>query len=238
VGAVKEAFAKFGWVDGCLYLLNAALTRLAGDHAKVRRYYLVAQPLDAKLSLPRRLGLSYQTRLVAPGDCAAGEFPRPAAVIDERYLQGSICIAAYQGARFVGFIWICTGDYQEDDVRCRYVLHPGDAAVWDYDLFVVPELRNGVIFVKLWATALEHLRERNKRWSLSRISAFSPDSRAAHRRMGAIQIGSAFFADLLGVQFTIASVPPFLHIAWRGSHGPNLRLRAPNQSALSHRSAS
>jgi hypothetical protein len=203
------------------------LGRLTGQRAKVRRYYLVAQPLDAKLPLPRRLGATLQTRLVSAGEPAAAAFPRPAAVIAERYAQSSTCIAAYHDTLFIGFIWLCTGVYEEDDVRCRYVLQQDDATAWDYDLYISPEFRNGIAFVKLWAAAIEQLRSRGRDWSLSRISAFSPDSRAAHRRMGAVDIGTAYFVDVLGVQLTLASVAPYVHLALPGGRGPALQLRAP-----------
>jgi len=220
-----SALRRFGAFDGCLYLVNAAFARLTGGRIRLLRYHFVAQPLDVPMALPRRLGASYTTRQIAQTDADAAHFPRPAHVIADRYAQGSVCIAVYQNDTFIGFIWLVTGAYQEDEVKCRVLPQPTGQTAWDYDLYIEPRFRGSVAFVRLWSAAIEHMRARGIGWSLSRISAFSPDSRAAHRRMGALSLGSAIFLRILGVQVMAATVRPYLHVCWGDRPGPDLPLR-------------
>jgi GNAT superfamily N-acetyltransferase len=157
------------------------------------------------------------------------EFPRPAEILESRYEQGSACFAAYRAGDFAGFIWLAPGTYLEDEVRCTFVPGPAGSACWDYDVYVTPGERTGIAFMKLWSAALEHLRQRGVEWSASRISAFAPASLAAHKRMGAVCVGQAFFLVAFGLQAMVASVPPYLHLsASRRSH-PTLRVEAPRR---------
>ena len=70
-------------------------------------------------------------------------------------------------------MWISTGPYDEDEVRARFDPRPQGRAAWDYDIFIVPEERGGLLFVRLWDAAYELLRARGYLWSLSRISSFN-----------------------------------------------------------------
>jgi hypothetical protein len=218
-----------GPVNGALYVVDRILQRLSGSRAFLQRYYLVTQPVTETLRVPRRLGASLEVRIVERGAPALRTMPRPAAVLEDRYAQGSTCLAAYRADELVGFIWLCPGSYLEDEVRCRFVPAPPGAASWDYDLWVAPAERNGIAFMKLWSAAMTHLAGRGVRWSASRISAFAPGSLAAHRRMGAVTVGQAFFMVAFGAQAMLATIPPYLHFSVRNSR-PTLRVEAPPQA--------
>src|SRR4030095_13510220 len=114
----------------------------------------------------------------------------------------------------------------EDVVRARYEPVPERRAAWDYDIFLVPEERGGLLFVRLWDAAYALLRARGFRWSLSRISAFNLVSSASQERMGARRLGWSVFLVLFRCQLMVSSVAPFVHFALPGGRRPPLRLEA------------
>ena len=81
--------------------------------------------------------------------------------------------------------------------------------------------------MKLWSTAMERMRAQGISWSASRISAFAPGSLAAHRRMGAAVVGQAFFFVAFGLQLTVATLRPFLHLSLHNASRPEIRVSAP-----------
>ena len=177
--------AELGACNALLYLCNRALKRVSGSRIFLQRYYLMVQPVDVALPVPRRLGRDLEVRAVGSTDAAVATLPRPPDVLRARYQQDSTCLAAFRlSGEFAGFIWLAPGPYEEDEVRCRFLPQPEGGACWDYDLYVVPSARGGVTFTKLWGAALEHLRSRGFEWSASRISAFAPASLAAQKRLG------------------------------------------------------
>jgi len=216
-----------GFSNAALYLCDRVLKRLTASRAFIQRYYLVAQPVDMPLRLPRRLGETFEVRQISEGDSALLAFPRPQPVLRARFGQGSSCIALFRASQMVGFIWLCPGPYHEDEVRCTFVPAPEGQACWDYDLYIVPEQRNGMAFIKLWSAAIEQLKSRGISWSASRISAFAPASLAAHQRMGAVVVGQAFFLVAFGLQITIATTRPFLHVSVTARSRPEIRVDAP-----------
>lgn len=167
-------------------------------------------------------------RRVERNDPLVKQFPRPAEIIAERYRMGAVCLAAEKQGRFMGFVWLKAAEYPEDEVRCRYVLEPAATAAWDFDVYVEPAFRYGRTFARLWECANDWLRERGYRWSLSRISAFNPESIAAHRRLGTRRIGSAIFLRFGRGQIALFDRAPFVHVGWRPEQAPTLRLRAPD----------
>jgi hypothetical protein len=221
--------ADLGAVNALLYLCNRALKRLSASRAFLQRYYLMVQPLDISLPMPRRLGRDLQVREVGRADAVLATLPRPPEVLQSRYEQGSTCLAAWRSSgEFAGFIWLAPGVYEEDEVRCTFLPQPEGRTSWDYDLYVVPAERAGVTLTRLWAAALEHLRARGFEWSASRISAFAPASRAAQRRMGAVCVGQALFLVVYRFQAMFASIPPYVHFS-AGRSRPRLKVQAPQR---------
>jgi hypothetical protein len=105
------------------------------------------------------------------------------------------------------------GPYREDDGTCRYVPLPQGKACWDFDLYIYPEHRGSLVFLRLWDEANRYLAARGVRWSLSRISAFNADSMAAHARMGASCIGSVTFLFLGSLQCSVSTVAPHFFVS-------------------------
>ncbi len=116
------------------------------------------------------------------------------------------------------------GPYQEDEVRCRYVPLTEGRSSWDFDVYVDPQHRNRIVFLKLWDEANSFLAARDIRWSLSRISAFNKASIASHTRMGAKRIGTAVFLSIGSLQIFAATVPPYVGLSRRPDSFPTFAL--------------
>jgi hypothetical protein len=222
---LADSLKLYGPVDGILYLINRVSTRFLRGVLHVARYQFLALPTNATIPSPRRLGKDIQTRRLARTEMTHLGPPRPAEVIHSRLEQGSWSLGAFKNEQLLGFIWLQYSSYLEDEVRCRYILPSSGDCAWDYDLYIDPAFRNSAAFLKLWKDVLAQLSEAGKRWSLSRVSVFAPDSLRAHLRMGAIPIGNACFVSLFGLQLMTANMPPYLHVSWRPDQAPNLILQ-------------
>jgi hypothetical protein len=161
---------------------------------------------------------------VTGSDAVIRQLPRPEWVAPFRFSQGAMCLAALKAKKMVGFLWLTLGPYQEDEVRCRYVPLPPGQSSWDFDIYVDPEYRNGVVFMKLWDEANRYLASRQVRWSLSRISAFNSGSILSHARMGAKPIGTATFLSIGRWQIAVSTVAPYVHLSTRSVSFPTYAL--------------
>ena len=225
-GRSRAVTKELGLISAFLYGLDRVLVRL-GTGIRIFRYDLVAQPVPGqrRVALPR--GRSFVVREIGRSDPALRAMPLTPAVVDYRLRQPTVCLGAFKGEQLIAYLWLCLGPYEEDEVRCRFVPIPEGEAVWDFDVYVFPVYRSGRVFARLWDEANCYLHARGVGWSMSHISAFSPNSLAAHRRLGARRIGHANFLRWRGVQIMMASVPPYLHLALGGSRHPEVRLCGP-----------
>jgi hypothetical protein len=235
VNALARSIRELGWLDGCLYALARLLTTASGGRALLYKYYFVEQPIPEKRRLSPARGASLEIRRMAAGDPVLADFPRPQWVFPYRFDQLAICLAALKEGKGIGFLWFTLSAYQEDEVRCRYVPLPEGVSAWDFDVYVAPEHRTGIAFMKLWDEANMLLSSRGFRWSLSRISAFNAGSMLAHAKMGASPIGSAVFLKLGGWQLCVASLPPYVHFSTHAGSFPTLRLSAAGARATERR---
>lgn len=209
---IKHNIAELGWFDAALYALARLLARRGGW--ALHKYYFVAQSVGA-VSLCRGRGQSLAVRLCRTQQELPPGAPRPASVLRARYDQGALCLAASDAdGQLSGYLWLFFRHYQEDEVRARYRLAGGDAC-WDVDVWVRPRERLGFTFARLWDEAGLLLRARAVAWSCSRISAFNRGSLQAHRRLGALKLGSAMFLRCGAWQWTLASIAPYCHLSRR-----------------------
>lgn len=215
---------QWGWFNLGLYLLNRFLVMISKGDLKLDRYYLVAQPVAKASLLPPGRGKKIEVRLIHEQDEIAELSPRPAAVIQARFEQGAKCLAAFKEERFIGFLWLLFGGYQEDEVRARYIPLPAGRAAWDFDVYVAPDFRLGLTFPRLWDEANCMLNKKGVRWTCSRISAFNVGSLESHARLGTVSLGSAIFFCAGGWQITVASIAPFFHLSTHSGSFPEFRL--------------
>lgn len=215
---------QWGWFNLSLYLLNRFLVTVSKGDLKLDRYYLVAQPVAGASLLPPGRGKKIEVRLIHEQNEIAEQSPRPAGVIQARFEQGAKCLAAFKEERFIGFLWLLIGGYQEDEVRARYIPLPAGRTAWDFDVYVAPDFRLGLTFPRLWDEANRMLNKKGVRWTCSRISAFNVGSLESHARLGTVSLGSAIFFCAGGWQITVASIAPFFHLSTHSGSFPEFRL--------------
>jgi hypothetical protein len=231
VDLVAGAVRRLGLVDALLDVLARALNRVSGGRVRLIKYYLLAQPVPAQAPMPLARASRIEIVPVTRDDPVTAECPRPETVIARRFAEGAVCLTARAADRFAGFLWLSLGAYEEDEVRCRYVMTPENSAAWDFDVYVHPDFRMGRTFVQLWNAANALLRERGVAWSYSRVSAFNAQSLRAHERFGARRVASAVFLCIGRMQLTVASIRPLVHFAASPRSRPVFRLRAPDGCA-------
>jgi hypothetical protein len=218
---LANTFHEFGVLVGCLYLADRVLQTLSAQ-ARLYAYELVVQPIAAAAVQPRS---KIEVRPVPVGDSALAAMPVPAQVIAARFAQHATCLGAFKDAELVGYMWFCDGRYDEDEVRCTYLLEPRPSSVFDYDFYVFPQHRMGRAFAMLWSAANRILSQRGVRYTYSRVSRFNNASRRAHRHLGAQRIGRAWFVRLGRFEAMVATVRPFVHVSLTNRHRVRLTLR-------------
>jgi hypothetical protein len=210
---ILEMLRQWGWFNTGLFVLNWLLTTVSKGQVRLYRYYLIAQPVAKEPLLEQRRGKKIEVRLIQEQDEIIEQFPRPASAIRERFEQGAKCLVAIKDGRFIGFLWLLIGSYQEDEVRARYIPLPMNRSAWDFDVYVAPDFRLGFAFLRLWDQANYILSENDISWSCSRISAFNAGSLAGHARFGTVFLGSAIFFCVGECQLTFASISPYFHFS-------------------------
>lgn len=223
---MRDTFRRLGAWNGSLYVVARGLEAVTGGRCRLFKYAFFAQPIPAGELTPPRPNERLRIARIDASDPVVARFPRPAAVIARRFAEGAVCFVARRDDEFVGFLWLQQDAYQEDEVRCRFVLAPPGRAAWDFDVHVEPAFRMGRAFARLWEAANAHLRERGVEWSLSRISSFNPDSVRAHERMHSRRIGGGVFLCAGSLQVALLDRAPYAHVSWRDASFPVLRLDA------------
>lgn len=224
---ITDTLHQLGALNGALYLMSRALERLTRGRCRVIKYCFVAQPVaDEPLVQARSDGVLDIVRVDASHPLVEA-FPRPAQVIRDRYSQGAVCLSLLRKGEFAGFLWLVHERYDEDEVRCRFILQPAALAVWDFDVFVDARYRLGRGFARLWEAAYGYMRDHGVRWSISRISAFNPGSLRSHQRLGATCIGWALFLVAGSSQMMLSSRPPYVHLSANPANRPSITLQAP-----------
>lgn len=218
-------FREFGALAGMLYLGDRALSSMS-PRLRIYAYELIVQPIPDQPLLASRRSSSIEVREIEDGDPALAAMPVSEAVISDRWRQQATCLGAFKKGELIGYMWFSPRQYEEDEVRCTYVLEPPAQSVFDYDFFILPDHRMGRGFASLWDGANEHLRARAVRQTFSRVSRFNLASRRAHAHLGGTRLGRAAFLVLGPFQLTVASVPPYLHFGSGADSRVRLTLRA------------
>lgn len=222
-------FKEFGCFAGLVYAVDRILQRFS-PHLRVYFYELLAQPIPEEPLLPARLAGVLEMREIAAGAPEVAQMPARPDIKESRFRQNAICLGAFQENRFIGHIWFCFHAYEEDEVRCTFLLPEGNQAVFDFDLYLFPEHRMGLGFVGIWNGANQFLRSRGVQLSFSRLTRFNLPSRRAHLRLGARQVGRVFVLRTWSLEFMLATVPPYFHLSLGEHDRARLSLR-PTTSA-------
>ena len=219
-----KPFVEFGPVAGPLYILDRILSSVS-PRLRLYVYELMVQPIPTELVLPRRLNEHLEIRELKAGEPELALMPVRAEVLRARLAQNSTCLGAFRAGALIGYMWFCDGRYDEDEVRCTYLLDPVRESVFDFDFYLFPEHRMGLGFIGLWNGAIEHLNRRGKRYTFSRLTRFNAASRRAHRRLGGKIIARALFLQMWRVEVMLATVFPYLHVSATKAGRVRLNLR-------------
>ena len=217
VGPIVE----FGFFAGLLYAINQLFYR-SGSRFRIFCYEIMLQPISPKALAPASLTRKIHVREVERGDPLLNDMPPPMQVLDGRFDQGAICLAAFNGDSVLGYQWVCFGPYDEDEVRCTFIPTPTESTVFDFDFYIYPDHRFGIGFVALWDGTNAYLREKNIAFSCSRVSYFNTASRKSHRHFNWQRAGIAVFFCGKTWQLMISTLFPYLHFSFRESTYPKI----------------
>lgn len=214
---------EFGVGLGLLYALDRALQRLS-SRLRIYAYQFMVQPITDKPLLPARFARRFEMREIKQGDQAVALMPARADIKQARFEQEATCLGAYSGDRLIGYLWFCRRAYEEDEVRCTYLVSPADKAVFDFDLYIFPEHRMGLAFVAIWQGASDYLRARGIEFTFSRLTRFNVASQRAHDHLGWKAVGRACFFQVGPVELMAATVWPYFHVSCSKDNRVRLQL--------------
>lgn len=219
---------EFGFCAGVLYGLDQTLIRL-GSRFRIYYYELMEQPVPDKPIAPPNLIKSFEVREILEGDELITMMPPPPNVIAHRFQQNVVCLGAFSRSNFIGYLWLCFGPYEEDEVRCTYIPLPHDEAVFDFDLYLFPKHRLGLGFAALWDGANRYMRGRGIRSTFSRVSRFNTAAKKSHSHLGCQCIGKAVFLRGKHVQIMFSTKSPHIHLSFGEQSRPQLHMRRPEK---------
>ena len=217
-------FQEFGFFAALLYAVDRLLQRVS-PNLRLYFYELVVQPILETPLLPENLSRALEIREIRSGDPEIALMPARPDIKESRFRQNAICLGAFKKSAFVGHMWFCFHAYEEDEVRCTFVLPEGNQAVFDFDLYLFPEHRMGVGFAGMWDGANKFLRSRGVKFSFSRMTRFNLASRRAHQRLGAQRVGRLFVLHAWRVELMVATVAPYVHVSLGERNRARVKLR-------------
>lgn len=215
--ALTQTIKELGMLNALLYWCGQLLARASHERCGLFRYYFVAQAVQPA-SAPRAAS-RFEFILQTEESALLLQSPRPQHVLRQRFAQGAHCLSASLNGQLAAFLWLVPRAYNEDEVRACYLLPSADSG-WDFDLWVAPEFRTGLLLIRLWQAAHGLLAQRRQHWTCSRISAFNAASLQLHRRLALQHCGVANFLRLGRWQITLASIPPYLHCSGKPAQAP------------------
>ena len=216
---------------GLLYALNRLLHKVS-PQLGIYVYELMVQPITDKPLLPANLTRHLSFAEIDQQHPDIALMPAREAIKQARFEQGARCLGVYSKGKLLGYLWFCTEQYHEDEVRCSYILTVAQESVFDFDLFIFPEYRMGIGFIAIWHGANQYFTERGIRYTFSRLTRFNLASRRAHAHLGWRRIARAVFLKAWRVEIMAATLFPYLALTWAPDQRILLRL-APNILAAS-----
>ena len=216
-------FKEFGIFGGCLYLIDRTFSRTTPG-LRLFYYEFLVQPIPDKPLIPARLSKQMEIREIKHGDPEIELMPAPPEIKESRFAQNAICLGAFRNEKFIGYIWFNFSSYEEDEVRCTFILTPEEEATFDFDLYIFPKYRMGLGFIGIWNGANEYLRRRGVKFSFSRLNRFNIASRKAHQHLGCKCVGRAVFLKAGPLELMLGSIFPYLNLSLRRASRVRLKL--------------
>jgi GNAT superfamily N-acetyltransferase len=188
---LRALIQTHGLIDAIIHIVSRVVRAASLGKCELRRHYFFSQPVRTIPLLPARRGANISVRAAAPDDAIVASFPRPQPEIAARFACGAECLVAEISGTLAGFFWLQAGGFWDEEVGSHFSPSPAAITVWDFDMYVDPKHRGGLVFARLWDAVNQHLSQRGVRFSVSRVLADNEDSLRAHARLGAFPVGSA-----------------------------------------------
>lgn len=211
-------FRKHGLAIGIALAAHRLLSKLGGQSG-LYWYKFYEQPLQDVHAAPR-VGSNLEFKWLEKYHELLARLPRPLPNIQNRFAQNVQCLAAIKHDQLVACAWFGFEEFEEDEVRCTYVLPTN--AVWDFDIYVFPEYRISRVFLRTWQEANRMLSGRGYAYTLSRISVYNKHSIRSHEKLGAQMLGSALFLRVGAAQLMLASQRPYFSLTLSKKRSPQI----------------
>ena len=222
---IRGVFRQFGFAVGLLYGLDRFLQRLSSN-LRLYAYEFMVQPIHTKPLVPARFTRNFEIREIKHDDPEVDLMPVRPDIKRSRFDQNAVCLGAFQNGQFIAYMWFCFRAYDEDEVRCTYLLTPESQAVFDFDLYIFPQHRLSLAFIGIWNGANQYLSERGIKYTFSRLTRFNVGSRRAHEHLGWKRVGRAIFLQAWSLEVMMATIFPYLHLSLGKANRVRLKLRA------------
>ncbi|MDD2720468.1 MAG: hypothetical protein PHH47_04095 [Gallionella sp.] len=214
ISLLQATYKELGLSGTLVHSFNQLMGALRIRQVAIRKYHITRQAVTLSEAAAGK-GQSIEVRELYRDDPLCLQLGRPAEVIQARFDQGGHCYAAFRKGQLAGYLWLNFGKYQEDEVRCTFVLSPFDKSAWDYDVYVFPPHRLSYTFPRLWEHANGVMAARGVAASYSRIAYYNTASLGSHSKLGSRVIGSIYFLCVFGMQ-----------LSWTGDFRPTFTFTA------------
>lgn len=216
-------FKEFGGFAGTLYILDRLLSSLS-PQLRLQFYEMMVQPIPDQPIIGGRFANSIDIRRIEPGAPEIELMPARKDIIISRFAQGAICLGGYTKGHLIGYIWLSFNSYEEDEIRCTYVLEDHAHSVFDFDLYILPEHRMGIGFIGLWNGTNKYLREQGIRYTFSRLTRYNTPSRKSHAHLGWKCVARVFSLKMWCLEIIIAGIFPYFSISFNRNSRVQLTL--------------
>lgn len=167
---IRQNLGELGTMNALLFFLKKLLYRMTFKKVYLHKYYITRQPVITQKLVQTNKALDIKIKQINADDELLRQMDRPFGTLQTRFDREGECFVALKRGKFAGNLWLNFERYQEDEVRCTYMLRPAGKAAWDYDVFVVPEFRFSYTFAKLWDHANTVMSQRGILYVYSRIN--------------------------------------------------------------------
>ena len=222
---LTSPFKEFGWFAGLLYSIDRILQRLS-PNIRLYFYELVVQPIPEGPLLPGNLARSFEMREIRRGDPEIALMPARTDIKESRFEQGAVCLGAFKRNQMVGYSWFCFDSYEEDEVRCTFVIPDDNQSAFDFDLYIFPEYRMGLAFAGIWNGAFEFFRKRGVKFTFSRLTRVNTTSRNAHQRLGAQIVGRVLVFKIWRCELFLSTFAPYCQLSTNKEQRVRLKLKS------------
>ncbi len=217
-GRVRAVLREYGVRVALGFAVHRLLGRASGGSCGLFWYQFYRQPVGDQLLVKEDPGLNFLW--LDHHEAILEEIPRPVANLRARFEQDVKSLVVLKRGELIACAWFGFGRFWEDEVRCIYRMPA--AAVWDFDVYVVPRYRLGRTFARTWQAANTLLVKAGITHSFSRISAYNRHSVLSHQRLGAAQVGTALFLRLGALQLMCGNIAPYVSFTISVDRAPEL----------------